>query len=363
MKQTAITLLISFFFLTACESDPAELLIQAKNKINNSASIAYKQINFWPNPAGKVDTVLFTVSFRKNEKALGGYDFLGINKRGATVYIENDFKNVNHSDSTVEIYPKEREDRFIKENTFLTYSPLKFINYPSWEYTKDTTIQTQAYRTFRRVEMDTIMDGHDVFVENYIFINKASALLERYERVAYFNGDKTQTIRGFFSEYNIDNASGETLIYTLPENYTTKIFEEKWKSPLTKGQQAPNFEIKDIQGNQVSLKDLQGKKVLLNFSVINCGYCKKALEHFNREDYQISKEIAAFYINPMDKKSEVLDYASIISIPFPVIAEEKNMTDQYGVSVYPTFFLIDGEGKIEEIVYGYDKSFFERIKM
>ena len=362
MRQSIFIFIISLFVLTACESDPMELLNHAKDKINNSASIDYKQINFFPNPVGKVDTVLFKVSFRKNEKAISGYDIIGERKRGAMVYIDNNFKHVNHSDSTVMIYPKEKEERFIKENVFGMFSPLTLINYPSWEYKKDTIVKGKEYNKYWRVETDTVMDGHNVYTENYILINKDSALLEQYERVVYFNGAKSQTIRGYFIEYNFSSA-GEPLAYTLPENYTTKISEEKWKAPLTKGEEAPLFNVKDIQSNQISLKELRGKKVLLNFSVINCGYCKKALEYFNSEDYQISNEMVGIYINPMDEKSVVLDYAAKISIPFPVIAGVNGMDDLYRVSVYPTFFLIDEQGKIEEIIYGYDQTFFERIKM
>lgn len=361
MRQ-AFLILNSILLLLACNNEPLELLNNAKDKINDSGLISYKQVALWPNPVGKVDTLKLSSFFYKNENAYSNYDFIGLRDKSATIYINKSFQKINHKDSMVLVYPKEKEEPFIKENIILMFSPITIINKPSWRYAKDTIMQGRKYREYERIEMDTIMDGHKVYVENSIFINTSSALLERFERRSFFNGEKGQKIVHHFLEYKL-NHEGEPLAYKFPEKYKTRIFQDRWKSPLTKGQEAPLFNAKDIQGNQINLKDLQGKKVLLNFSVINCAYCKIALEHFNREDYQISDKVFGIYINPMDRKSDVLDYAGKVSIPFPVIAGVKGMDDLYGISVYPTFILIDEQGRVEKVINGYRKEFLESIKM
>lgn len=125
MKRSIIFLIISFPFL-ACESDPKELFNEAKSKINSSGAIAYKQLALWPNPVGKVDTVSSMVSFRKNERASTGYDLIGEEKGKAFVLIDNNIQQVNHSDSTVLVYPEAKEEFLVKDNVFLTFSPLTY---------------------------------------------------------------------------------------------------------------------------------------------------------------------------------------------------------------------------------------------
>ena len=111
----------------------------------------------------------------------------------------------------------------------------------------------------------------------------------------------------------------------------------------------------------MDLKSLRGRKVLIDFSVINCGYCKLALQHFNRDEYELDNKITGIYINPDDSNSEVSDYRDKLPIPFPAIAGAKKIAKAYGVSSFPTFFLIDERGDIEKVVVGYRSEFLETL--
>lgn len=109
----------------------------------------------------------------------------------------------------------------------------------------------------------------------------------------------------------------------------------------------------DADGNWVELAQMRGKKVLLNFSMIRCGWCKIALEQFNKPAYQFADNIVPLYVNPVDTKEEMDKYRSKVPIPFPVLANAEAVGKAYGVSGYPTFYLIDESGKVEEVVVGF----------
>lgn len=243
----------------------------------------------------------------------------------------------------------------------VTNSPLTLLNKPNWSYLQDTVIQHESFSNYRLIEMDTTIGTKYIYVELHLFIDKTKALLERYERRAFLNGKSSQTIVYKFTDYQLQQGETE-LVHDLPLGYRSQMNSDRERFKILQtGQPAPDFSAVDIDGNNIDMESLVGRKILLNFSVINCGYCRLALEHFNRDGYRLSDEIAAIYINPEDGKSDVLGYRDKIKIPFPAIAEGKAIAKAYGVSGFPTFFLIDEQGVIEKVVVGYRDEFIESL--
>ena len=117
-----------------------------------------------------------------------------------------------------------------------------------------------------------------------------------------------------------------------------------------------------MKNTPFNLADYNGQKVLLNFSAVNCGFCKSALKYFNQKDYRLSNKTNGVYLN-IDKKIDVADYINKINVPFQVISDAKELSELYGVFGYPTFFLIDEFGVIENVVVGYNEEFLESLKM
>jgi thiol-disulfide isomerase/thioredoxin len=110
---------------------------------------------------------------------------------------------------------------------------------------------------------------------------------------------------------------------------------------------APNFEIKDIQGNLVNLKDFRGKFVLLDFWATWCIPCMKQIPFL--------KEIRKEY--PSEKLTMISISADIDSSRFDSVIKEKGMNwihiynaedlpKRYGIRAYPTLILINTEGQI-----------------
>ncbi|WP_010251280.1 redoxin domain-containing protein [Myroides injenensis] len=116
---------------------------------------------------------------------------------------------------------------------------------------------------------------------------------------------------------------------------------------VKKGEIAPNFILKDLDGNEINLKTSLGKLTLIHFWEPWCPVCKERLP--------IVKDLYKKY---HDKGLNIISITSDNSIPeIKEIVKEQNMTWPqisdfqttsviYGIRVVPTVILLDSEGKI-----------------
>lgn len=281
------------------------------------------------------------------------------------VYINGELKQISHKDSLITYYTPEdleKEKYLFEDNMFIDFGPVGLLDEGKWSFVKDTIISNKRFFNYFLVDMDTVIKGKEIYLEKHIFINTATALVERYERRLFHDGENAQFIECSYTDYDLRKDPVE-LSYTDPIQYTSRMASEKEKVfLLSEGLEAPDFELKDMKGNTIKLSDLRGQKVLMNFSMIHCGWCKIALDEFNKEDFYFADGITALYINPVDSKAEMEKYLEKFSVPFPVIAEAKEVGKSYGVSGYPTFYLINEKGVIEKVFAGFKEEFINGLR-
>ncbi|MTI20109.1 thioredoxin-dependent thiol peroxidase [Fulvivirga sp. RKSG066] len=133
---------------------------------------------------------------------------------------------------------------------------------------------------------------------------------------------------------------------------------------LSEGDKAPDFSVKDQDGNVVNLKDYKGKKVVLYFYPRdNTPGC--TAEACNLRDNYEALQNAGYEIlgvSTDDEKSHK-KFIEKQELPFKLLADtEKEIHEKYGTWVEKNMygrkymgtarktFLIDEEGKIEEII-------------
>jgi peroxiredoxin len=127
---------------------------------------------------------------------------------------------------------------------------------------------------------------------------------------------------------------------------------------LDKGDFAPNFTEVDEQGNTISLDDYRGKVVLLNFTATWCGPCWEAYTPMNelQEQYKDDLVIISFHMDNMKKKWK--EKAKSKGIIFDVISiwesdTKKEIFKSFAPELYPSFVIINKEGKIKKKWSGY----------
>lgn len=364
MRPILFTALLALTMLTAFQQkDPMALLQQARAKFHDHASVSYQYTSLWPDPAGTIDTASAQCDFTRAKGAYFNYDYVMRTDLYDVAFIGQQFRQVEFAEKKVVLYPDDQPrlmKRFASENITVAYSPITLID-QAWSYAKDTVIRKIRFSEYQLAEMDTVYDGKHIRTERHIFINASNALLERYERRTFFNGKSSQIIVFLFSNYNWERKP-KPLSYTPPPGYRTEIFGQGDQLEVLKeGAQAPLFTSVDMNGKPVSLEALRGKKVLLDFSVINCGYCKMAADHLTRNDFKLPADVVCLYINPMDKKEKLAVYAQKSNLPFTIVPEARDIGKQYGVSGYPTFYLINEQGIIENVTVGYRKEFIDGL--
>ncbi|MGM0666738.1 MAG: thioredoxin-dependent thiol peroxidase [Bacteroidota bacterium] len=145
---------------------------------------------------------------------------------------------------------------------------------------------------------------------------------------------------------------------------------------LKAGQEAPFFQGKDQNGNEISLDDYRGKKLVLYFYPKDNtpGCTKEACNLRDNYDELIERGFAVVGISPDSEKSHQ-KFAGKHNLPFPLISDtEKKIMSDYGawgskkmygksfLGVLRTTFIINEEGIIEDVIKKVDtKNHAEQI--
>jgi len=110
---------------------------------------------------------------------------------------------------------------------------------------------------------------------------------------------------------------------------------------------APDFSLKDLQGNVFQLSKQRGKPVLIFFGTTWCPSCRTELP-FYKEIYETYTKgsLEVIYINIMEPREKVAKFAKANSLPFKILLDEDGeVATSYAVVGVPTLVLIDKEGK------------------
>jgi peroxiredoxin len=118
---------------------------------------------------------------------------------------------------------------------------------------------------------------------------------------------------------------------------------------------APEFSLKDSNGQTVHLADYKGKVVLLDFWATWCGPCKIEIPWFMEFEQQFKNRGFAVLGVSMDEDGwdAVKPYIEDHKINYRVLLGNEQVSDIYGgLDALPTTLLIDRQGKIASIHIG-----------
>jgi len=115
------------------------------------------------------------------------------------------------------------------------------------------------------------------------------------------------------------------------------------------GSLAPDFELPALDGKPLKLSDLRGKAVLLNFWATYCGPCKIEMPWFVELQKEYGPQGFQIVGVAMDDAStdDIAKFARQMGVNYPVLIGKDSVADSYGgVSVLPTTFFVDRDGKL-----------------
>jgi cytochrome c biogenesis protein CcmG, thiol:disulfide interchange protein DsbE len=122
------------------------------------------------------------------------------------------------------------------------------------------------------------------------------------------------------------------------------------------GLMAPDFTLKTIEGDSITLSSIRGQPILLNFWATWCPFCvdempafQNVYEEFKDDGFiviSITKEVGS-------EMDNVVDFRDNFNLTFPILLDEGGVvTKRYYVNSLPRTLMITPEGVINNILMG-----------
>lgn len=117
---------------------------------------------------------------------------------------------------------------------------------------------------------------------------------------------------------------------------------------LRAGEAAPQFTLRSLKGEPVSLADLRGRTVLLNFWATWCIPCVAEMPALQRIYKKYGERGFTILAVSADQDVEVVrSFAEQNGLTFPILLDsDMSVVRSYGVSGFPETFFIDGHGNL-----------------
>lgn len=161
----------------------------------------------------------------------------------------------------------------------------------------------------------------------------------------------------------------------LPQDYEIRKYGEKGKTTQLSareliGKKAPDWMLKDMYENPVSLSNLKSKVLLVNLTGIGCGACHASIpflnglkEKFNADEFEVIS------IETWGRKPHSLrTYADKNQINYRFLCGDEGIVKSYRTyGAAPFFFILDQDRVVRKVIQGYgmektDKEITDAIK-
>ncbi|MDQ0484715.1 peroxiredoxin family protein [Guptibacillus hwajinpoensis] len=145
---------------------------------------------------------------------------------------------------------------------------------------------------------------------------------------------------------------------SVDQEITTAQVTGEQEIGINEGNEAPDFTLYSLEGQEVKLSDYRGKVVFVNFWATWCPPCKAEMPHMEEfyKEYadQYDAEILAVNITSEESSTEMVDkFIQDYKITFPVLMDTDGMqSETFATITIPTTYVIDKNGIIMKRLVG-----------
>ncbi len=176
-------------------------------------------------------------------------------------------------------------------------------------------------------------------------------LQQTLDHSIYINGLSANT-RYHYKVFSTD-AAGDTVSNLDDRTFTTQPVTNT--APYS-GSVAPDFQLKDLQNEYVSLSQFRGKKVILNFWASWCTPCKIELPHLQTvwTKYSSGSDVMVLTVAGSESDESIIRaFMAQNNFNFTVLLDsDDNVFNEYGITSIPKTYFIDKNGVIHNIQQG-----------
>jgi len=116
---------------------------------------------------------------------------------------------------------------------------------------------------------------------------------------------------------------------------------------------APDFSLRDLAGNSLSLSQHRGKKVLIHFFATWCGVCRAELPSLRGLSQNLGpNETLLAIVEDSDDVEAVRRFARENELSYPILLGTRETLRAYRVSSFPTNYYVNGDGSIQASTVG-----------
>jgi len=120
---------------------------------------------------------------------------------------------------------------------------------------------------------------------------------------------------------------------------------------LAPGHRAPDFTLADATGKKWSLRDLRGRPVFLNFWATWCPPCVEEMPSIEKLASHIDDRWTILTVSVDEDWETVRKFFPAGTKLSVLLDTSKEVPERYGTKQYPETFLIDSEGRVQNLFY------------
>lgn len=296
--------------------------------------------------------------YLRNDQGDFPYDFIYEAENTSFLHLKGKLEDVQLEKGRIVTYSSEEaiRDLAYEGNYSTMMTPMMIIRDSAWA--RAGTDGNVVY--YEKVDNDSEDEYGRAYTIERLRIDSTTSKITAQERIYTLDGKPMQHIIRNYSDFVFDEI--DTLAYAYPEGFKTvanaDLESQEYEKLVQAGDQLPDFDLVDVDGNAYSEESIRGKKTVFVFSFIGCGGCELARKHLAKAGFQFSDDYTALYVNPMNTAEQIANYHMNKPWPFKLAATNYDFSASFGVSSYPTFISVDETGTVEEVIEGYDEEEF-----